>query len=94
MRHGGQRRRRGHRRRDLSHVFDRFYKADPARPRSAGSGLGLAIARENARPLGGDVTVADGDGPGVTFTLVPPRRAHPPDIADEGLPGVADPLLD
>ncbi len=77
----------------LAHVFDRFYKADPARPRSAGSGLGLAIARENARLHGGDVTVATGEGPGVTFTLVLPRRTHSPDsAADDGSPGVANPL--
>jgi signal transduction histidine kinase len=51
----------------LTHVFERFYKADPARS-SAGSGLGLAIARENARLLGGEIEVAS--RPGATrFTL-------------------------
>ncbi|MDQ6797450.1 MAG: ATP-binding protein, partial [Actinomycetota bacterium] len=38
-----------------AHLFERFYKADPARSRSSGSGLGLAIARENARLHGGEV---------------------------------------
>jgi signal transduction histidine kinase len=51
----------------LPHLFDRFYKADPARSGS-GSGLGLAIARENARLLGGDIGVES--KPGETrFTL-------------------------
>jgi signal transduction histidine kinase len=51
----------------LPHVFDRFYKADPARSGS-GSGLGLAIAREHARLLGGDIEVVS--RPGATrFTL-------------------------
>jgi signal transduction histidine kinase len=51
----------------LPHLFDRFYKADPARAGS-GSGLGLAIARENARLLGGDIEVES--RPGETrFTL-------------------------
>jgi signal transduction histidine kinase len=40
----------------LPHVFDRFYKADPART-GRGSGLGLAIARENARLLGATLTL-------------------------------------
>lgn len=78
----------------LAHVFDRFYKADAARPRSAGSGLGLAIARENARLHGGEVTVAAAEGAGVTFTLLLPRRAHPPDTGHAGIPGVAEPLPD
>jgi two-component system sensor histidine kinase MtrB len=53
----------------LSHVFDRFYKADPSRSASRGSGLGLAIARENARLLGGDLTVANIPGGGARFVL-------------------------
>jgi two-component system sensor histidine kinase MtrB len=55
----------------LPHVFDRFYKADPARA-GAGSGLGLAIARENARLLGGDVTVTSDVPRGSVFRLVLP----------------------
>jgi signal transduction histidine kinase len=52
----------------LSRLFDRFYKADPART-SAGSGLGLAIAMENARLLGGDIEVWSESGVGSRFTL-------------------------
>lgn len=67
----------------LPHVFDRFYKADPARSRRDGSGLGLAIARENARLHGGDLTVSSGAG-GARFTLMLPRRQAPPDEAEAG----------
>ena len=63
---------------DLPKVFDRFYKADPARPGGRGSGLGLAIARENARLHGGDLTVASRPGSGATFTLRVPRRVAEP----------------
>jgi signal transduction histidine kinase len=52
----------------LPRLFDRFYKADPART-GAGSGLGLAIARENARLLGGDIDVWSEPGVGSRFTL-------------------------
>lgn len=52
----------------LPRVFDRFYKADPARS-GGGSGLGLAIAMENARLLGGDLRVRSEVGAGTTFTL-------------------------
>ncbi|MGH2757532.1 MAG: ATP-binding protein [Actinomycetota bacterium] len=50
---------------DAGRVFDRFYKADPARP--GGSGLGLSIARENARLLGGDITLSSSPA-GTRFT--------------------------
>jgi len=53
----------------LSHVFDRFYKADTARARSGGSGLGLAIAWENARLHGGTLIAANRPDGGAAFTL-------------------------
>ena len=58
----------------LEHVFDRFYRADPARS-GPGSGLGLAIARENARLLDGDVEVQSDVGAGTRFTLTMPDAA-------------------
>jgi len=52
----------------LPHVFERFYKADSARA-GAGSGLGLAIARENARLLGGNISVSSDVERGSVFRL-------------------------
>lgn len=52
----------------LPHLFERFYKADPART-GHGSGLGLAIAQENARLLGGEIRVWSEPGAGSRFTL-------------------------
>ncbi|MFJ6655054.1 ATP-binding protein [Streptomyces sp. NPDC091377] len=57
----------------LPYVFDRFFKADPARSRSAGSGLGLAITAENVRLHGGTITAANRPGtPGAVFTVALP----------------------
>lgn len=57
-------------------IFERFFKADPARHRGEGrgSGLGLAIARENAHLHGGEIRVYNGRGGGAKFELVLPRR--------------------
>jgi two-component system, OmpR family, sensor histidine kinase MtrB len=52
----------------LAHLFERFYKADPARA-GDGSGLGLAIALENARLLGGTIDASSEIGVGSRFTL-------------------------
>jgi signal transduction histidine kinase len=52
-------------------IFERFYKADPART-SAGNGLGLAIALENARLLGGNISVASDVQRGSVFRLTLP----------------------
>ena len=55
----------------VPHLFERFYKADPARARG-GSGLGLAIALENATLLGGAIQVRSELGVGSQFRLVLP----------------------
>lgn len=51
----------------LLHVFDRFYKASAARPRSEGSGFGLSIALENAH-IRGEITAANSPKGGAVFT--------------------------
>lgn len=61
----------------LPHVFDRFFKADSARPRSEGSGLGLSIAAENTRLHGGALTAANGLDGGAVFTLTLPLAEEP-----------------
>jgi two-component system sensor histidine kinase MtrB len=55
----------------LPHLFDRFYKADPARS-SAGSGLGLAIARENARVIGAGIEIRSEPGVGTEVRVTLP----------------------
>jgi two-component system sensor histidine kinase MtrB len=56
---------------DLPHLFERFFKADRSRT-SGNSGLGLAIAAENARLLGGELTVTSELGVGTEFRLTLP----------------------
>ena len=57
----------------VPHLFTRFHRGDPARPRAEGSGLGLAIARAGAEAHGGRLEYADA-GPGARFTLTLPTR--------------------
>jgi signal transduction histidine kinase len=65
----------------LPHLFERFYRADPARQQTGGSstGLGLAIAEWIVRVHGGTIAVESQVGQGSCFTvtlpLTPPTRA-------------------
>ena len=57
-------------------VFNRFWRADPARARSVGgTGLGLAIALEDARLHGGWLQAWGQPGQGSNFVLTLPRTA-------------------
>jgi len=61
---------------DLERVFERFYRADPARSRATGgTGLGLAIVKHVATNHGGEVDVWSVEGSGSTFTLRLPVAA-------------------
>lgn len=58
---------------DQTRVFDRFYRADPARS-AGGAGLGLAIVSAFARSHGGHVEVTSTRGTGSTFSLTLPAN--------------------
>lgn len=52
----------------LSHLFERFYRADPARTRG-GTGLGLALVKAAAEAAGGSVRVTSQLGQGSRFMV-------------------------
>ena len=59
---------------DAQRIFDRFYRADKGRARSAGgSGLGLPIVQQIVEAHRGDARVESTPGQGCTFILeIPP----------------------
>ena len=68
-------------------VFDRFWRADPARARATGgTGLGLAISLEDARLHGGWLQAWGEPGKGSVFRLTLPR------VAGQALAGSPLPL--
>lgn len=72
---------------EATRVFNRFWRADPARARTTGgTGLGLSIAVEDARLHGGWLQAWGEPGGGSQFRLTLPRTA------DEALRGSPIPL--
>jgi two-component system sensor histidine kinase MtrB len=71
-------------------VFERFWRADPARARTTGgTGLGLAIALEDARIHGGWLEAWGERGRGSVFRLTLPRSVGA-ELAGSPLPLVPD----
>lgn len=64
----------------LPHIFDRFYRADPARQRSSatGSGLGLAIAKVIVDNHGGDIQIRSQPHQGTAVSIQLPLLSEAP----------------
>ncbi|MFD0558235.1 sensor histidine kinase [Stackebrandtia endophytica] len=76
---------------DIDRIFERFYRADPARSRATGgTGLGLAIVKHIAGNHAGRVEVSSMPGNGSVFTLLLPSVAVP---AQETAPDVDEMVL-
>jgi signal transduction histidine kinase len=64
---------------DLPHLFERFYRADKARTRTAGgTGLGLTLVQSIVHLYGGQISIeSPGLGLGTTVTVIWPLPAQP-----------------
>ena len=61
---------------DLSRIFERFYRVDQARSRkTGGTGLGLSIVKHLTERLGGKVGVESRPGEGSKFYFSIPGRS-------------------
>jgi two-component system OmpR family sensor kinase len=69
----------------LPHVFERFYRAEKARPRgTAGAGLGLSIVQAICRAHGGTISVTSTEGKGTTVQVrLPGADLAPPPVAQD-----------
>jgi two-component system OmpR family sensor kinase/two-component system sensor histidine kinase BaeS len=69
---------------DLPHLFDRFWRADPARARSGGTGLGLSVAQSLVEAQGGCMWAESslGQGSAFRFTLPADGQDQTPEAVD------------
>lgn len=70
-------------------VFERFYRADPARS-GPGNGLGLAIVAAICRAHGARVEATDRDGGGAVFTVRFPTDDHTREVPAPDATGTSD----
>ena len=75
---------------DRPRVFDRFWRADPARTQG-GTGLGLPISREDAALHGGSLQAWGRPGEGSEFVLTLPRTV--PSAGEQDGGGGPAPLI-
>lgn len=62
---------------DVTQIFDRFFRVDKARSRAqGGTGLGLAISKEIIERFGGRVWAESTEGSGSTFFVALPYEAY------------------
>lgn len=70
---------------DVVHIFDRFFRVDKARSRAqGGTGLGLAISKEVIEMHGGKIWVDSIEGKGSTFYISLPYEEYEGELWDEG----------
>lgn len=63
---------------DLPHIFDRFYRSDRSRSSdSGGFGIGLSVAHGIVEMLKGEIEAESAEGVGTTFTISLPVRWRP-----------------
>lgn len=61
-------------REDISHIFERFYRADKSRHTDGGHGLGLAIVKNLTELMGGRIGVTSTPEDGTCFTVEFPAK--------------------
>ncbi len=82
-------------REDLFHVFEPYFRTDPARARKAGgSGLGLTIVSELVKLHNGKVTIRSAEGSGTTVSIILPAGRGIASTDKRGADGASEVAVD